>query len=137
MSIRRLQGELEEEVGQKSWPSANEITSSKKDLDVQHDIKYSLQEKKHHLNTVQELLKDSGIKTVIIRNYLPLINQLINQWFYTMNLKFAFVLIISTFIISCATVTENAEETAENPFGFATGDIVVSDIQTEDIRVDN
>jgi len=80
MSIRRLQGELEEEVGQKSWPSANEITSSKKDLDVQHDIKYSLQEKKHHLNTVQELLKDSGIKTVIIRNYLPLINQLINKF---------------------------------------------------------
>ena len=80
MSIDRLHRELAEEAGPKSWPSANEITSSKKDLDVQHDIKYNLQEKKHHLNTVQELLKDSGIKTVIIRNYLPLINQLINKF---------------------------------------------------------
>lgn len=54
-----------------------------------------------------------------------------------MNLKFLSLLIMSLFIISCLTDTENTEETAENPFGFATGDIVVSDIQTEDIRVDN
>ena len=54
-----------------------------------------------------------------------------------MNLKFLSLLIMSLFIISCATVTENDEETAGNPFEFATGDIVVSDIQTEDIRVDN
>ena len=52
-----------------------------------------------------------------------------------MNLKFIFVLIISMVIISCVTVTENAEETAEDPFEFTTGDIVVSDIETEDIRV--
>ncbi len=54
-----------------------------------------------------------------------------------MNLKFLSLLIMSLFIISCLADTENTEETAGNPFGFATGDIVVSDIQTEDIRVDN
>ena len=54
-----------------------------------------------------------------------------------MNLKLLSLLIMSLFIISCAIVTENDEETAGNPFEFATGDIVVSDIQTEDIRVDN
>jgi len=40
-----------------------------------------------------------------------------------MNFKFVFVLIISLFIISCVTVTENTEEDSGDPFEFATGDI--------------
>jgi len=60
--------------------SGSEIASSMNDLDDKYTLKHELQEKKHHLNTVQELLKDTGIKTVIIRNYLPLINQLVNKY---------------------------------------------------------
>ena len=46
-----------------------------------------------------------------------------NDGLTPMNLKFVFVLIISLFIISCVTVTENTEEDSEDPFEFATGGI--------------
>lgn len=68
------------------------LTKSKEELDESHTIKYDIQEKKHHLNTVQELLKDSGIKTIIIRNYLPLINQLINKYLSALNFYINFEL---------------------------------------------
>ncbi len=57
-----------------------------------HDDKYDLQEQKHDLNTVQELLKDTGIKTVVIKNYLPLINQLINKYLSALNFYINFEL---------------------------------------------
>ena len=79
MSISRLQNELEKETGITNTDQT-EISSSMNDLDDKYTLKHELQEKKHHLNTVQELLKDTGIKTVIIRNYLPLINQLVNKY---------------------------------------------------------
>ena len=79
MSISRLQNELEKETGITNTDQT-EIASSMNDLDDKYTLKHELQEKKHHLNTVQELLKDTGIKTVIIRNYLPLINQLVNKY---------------------------------------------------------
>ena len=44
------------------------------------------------MNTAQELLKDNGIKTVIIRNYLPLINQLIKKYLQALNFNIAFEL---------------------------------------------
>ena len=79
--VGRLQNKLKDDIQQTDSKDGQVIIdSSKTDLDDKRTIKYALQEKKHHLNTVQELLKDSGIKTVIIRNYLPLINQLINKY---------------------------------------------------------
>ena len=61
-------------------------------MDDCRKTKYDIQDKKHHLNTVQELLKDSGIKTIIIRNYLPLINQLINKYLSALNFYINFQL---------------------------------------------
>tara|TARA_B100000029_G_scaffold204135_3_gene202114 strand:- start:4599 stop:6260 length:1662 start_codon:yes stop_codon:yes gene_type:complete len=69
-----------------------ELTKSKEDLDKARSNKYDIQDQKHHLNTVQELLKDSGIKTLIIRNYLPLINQLINKYLSALNFYINFQL---------------------------------------------
>jgi len=69
-----------------------ELTKSKEDLDEARTIKYDIQDQKHHLNTVQELLKDTGIKTIIIRNYLPLINQLINKYLSALNFYINFEL---------------------------------------------
>ncbi len=69
-----------------------ELTKSKEDLDEARSNKYDIQDQKHHLNTVQELLKDSGIKTLIIRNYLPLINQLINKYLSALNFYINFQL---------------------------------------------
>ena len=42
------------------------LAKSKEDLEERRNTKYDIQDKKHHLNTVQELLRDTGIKTVII-----------------------------------------------------------------------
>lgn len=91
--ITRLNKQLQNEIAQKEVNvDTQEIEAKKQEMDDKRDTKYKLQEKKHHLNTVQELLKDSGIKTVIIRNYLPLINQLINKYLAALNFYINFEL---------------------------------------------
>jgi DNA repair exonuclease SbcCD ATPase subunit len=71
----------------------NEDLNQKKELNEnQHAAKYNLHENQHNLTTVQDLLKDSGIKTVVIRNYLPLINQLINKYLNSLNFYINFQL---------------------------------------------
>ena len=41
--------------------------------------KSALSEEKHYLDIASILLKDTGIKTKIIRQYLPVINKLVNK----------------------------------------------------------
>ena len=89
--VSRLETGLLESI-QKPKNDHEMLTKNKENLDDSHTTKYDIQEKKHHLNTVQELLKDSGIKTIIIRNYLPLINQLINKYLSALNFYINFQL---------------------------------------------
>ncbi len=89
--VSRLETGLLEAI-EKPKDDHETLTKSKKELDEFHTTKYDIQEQKHHLNTVQELLKDSGIKTIIIRNYLPLINQLINKYLSALNFYINFQL---------------------------------------------
>ncbi len=89
--VSRLETGLLEAI-EKPKDDHETLTKSKKELDECHTTKYDIQEQKHHLNTVQELLKDSGIKTLIIRNYLPLINQLINKYLSALNFYINFQL---------------------------------------------
>ena len=88
----RLKKRLAETLHPVESSSDDELSKRKNDLDDARNTKYDIQNKKHHLNTVQELLKDSGIKTVIIRNYLPLINQLINKYLSALNFYINFQL---------------------------------------------
>ena len=44
------------------------------------DAKLELAEQREYNNVITELLKDTGIKTKIIKQYLPVINQLTNQY---------------------------------------------------------
>lgn len=91
--ISKIQSELSEQLKKsEDTVDRSEIQESRKFLDDNHDKKHDLQESKHHLNTAQELLRDNGIKTVIIRNYLPLINQLINKYLQALNFNIAFEL---------------------------------------------
>ena len=89
--VSRLESGLMEDI-EKPKVSQDQLKYAKEDLNKNHTTKYDVQEKKHHLNTVQELLKDSGIKTIIIRNYLPLINQLINKYLSALNFYINFEL---------------------------------------------
>jgi DNA repair exonuclease SbcCD ATPase subunit len=56
-----------------------------KDVLVQNSEKAKLNEKKHYMDAVSMLLKDTGIKTKIIRQYLPVINKLVNKYLTAMD----------------------------------------------------
>jgi len=91
--VGRLEQRLLESIEKhEAKDDQEQLDSSKSGLDDFRTTKYDIQDKKHHLNTVQELLKDSGIKTLIIRNYLPLINQLINKYLSALNFYINFEL---------------------------------------------
>lgn len=92
-TCRRVNNEISEALNEKVENVDNEELQSKKTLIKEHfNRKYELQEDKHHLSTVQGLLKDTGIKTVVIKNYLPLINQLINKYLSALNFYINFEL---------------------------------------------
>jgi len=57
-----------------------ELEEKKSDLDGMLNHKSNQLEKRSYYDAVGELLKDSGIKTKIIREYLPVMNNLINKY---------------------------------------------------------
>ena len=84
-SNQDLQKYLESEV-------AADLTGAKKDLEKMNSDKESLFEEKLRLNeqfgyngVIAEMLRDSGIKTKIIKQYLPVINKLVNQYLQTLD----------------------------------------------------
>jgi DNA repair exonuclease SbcCD ATPase subunit len=56
-----------------------------KDVVKKTKAKSKLSEEKHYLETAGALLKDTGIKTKIIRQYLPAINKLVNKYLAAMD----------------------------------------------------
>lgn len=89
----RMNFEITEAINEKVESIDNKDLNNKKlTIQSQQDDKYKLQEEKHNLMTVQTLLKDNGIKTVVIKNYLPLINQLINKYLLALNFHINFQL---------------------------------------------
>ena len=84
-SNQDLQKYLESEV-------AADLTGAKKDLEKMNSDKESLFEEKLRLNeqfgyngVIAEMLRDTGIKTKIIKQYLPVINKLVNQYLQTLD----------------------------------------------------
>jgi len=49
------------------------------------DAKTTINEEKHYLDIASILLRDTGIKTKIIRQYLPVINKLVNKYLQAMD----------------------------------------------------
>lgn len=60
--------------------SQNEIDELRKDLTKKSKLKYDLIGQKEILDISSSLLKDTGIKTRIIRQYVPIINKLVNKY---------------------------------------------------------
>ena len=77
-----LQGELSQlETGVHSLSEARDTLSSEEDKKrALTDERHDLAEQREYNNVITELLKDTGIKTKIIKQYLPVINQLTNQY---------------------------------------------------------
>jgi len=80
--ITSLQGELSElETGVHSLQEARDTLSGEESRrQALVDSKLELAEQREYNNVITELLKDTGIKTKIIKQYLPVINQLTNQY---------------------------------------------------------
>jgi DNA repair exonuclease SbcCD ATPase subunit len=63
----------------------NKLKTYAKEVLGQNEEKAKLNEEKHYMDAVSTLLKDTGIKTKIIRQYLPVINKLVNKYLQSMD----------------------------------------------------
>lgn len=77
----------------------NDLVTAKKDLGVMVDDKAERDDllstqvaERHYKEVISELLKDTGIKTKIIRQYLPVMNKLINNYLHTLDFFVSFEL---------------------------------------------
>lgn len=80
--ISKLQSDIESLSSKKDIKEADEkkiveLQKQIKELEVRRD---TLIEDKHYLDIVSVMLKDTGIKTRIIKQYLPLINKYVNKY---------------------------------------------------------
>ena len=81
-----------------------ELQNLKNDLKTSITTKENLSKQKQVLDVAASLLKDGGIKTKIIKQYIPVINQLINKYLSAMDFFVNFEL------------NENFEETIKSRF---------------------
>lgn len=84
--------------------NSEEITTLKEDLKLAIADKETLSKDKQVFDIAAVLLKDSGIKTKIIKQYVPIINKLINKYLAAMDFFVSFEL------------NENFEETIKSRF---------------------
>ena len=80
--LNTLQSDLSElDSGVHSLSEASDLLSNEESKkDDLTNLRLELAEQREYNNVITELLKDTGIKTKIIKQYLPVINQLTNQY---------------------------------------------------------
>jgi len=97
--IVRLQGQIRTLTSAISQIRGNDgdVAKSKADLDILKSQKDDLFEKRLYLSesmnynsVILEMLKDTGIKTKIIKQYLPVINKLVNQYLQVLDFFVSF-----------------------------------------------
>ena len=80
--VNKLQGEIEDlkqEVEGNS-DTHDEVTKAEDDLDILQGKKEFLSEHGHYLEIATLLLRDQGVKEKIIKQYVPIMNKLINKY---------------------------------------------------------
>jgi len=97
--IVRMQGQVRNLADAISQIRGNDgdVAKSKTDLEVLKSQKDDLFEKRLYLNeqlnyntVILEMLKDTGIKTKIVKEYLPVINKLVNQYLQVLDFFVSF-----------------------------------------------
>ena len=97
--IVRLQGQIQNITAAITKIRGNDgdVAKSKSDLDILKGKKDDLFEKRLYFNeslsynsVILEMLKDTGIKTKIIKQYLPVINKLVNQYLQVLDFFVSF-----------------------------------------------
>jgi DNA repair exonuclease SbcCD ATPase subunit len=78
-------GSLESEINVQSTDDAEELSAIKRTLKAAINTKEELLKDKSVLDVAAVLLKDSGVKTKIIKQYIPVINKLVNKYLAAMD----------------------------------------------------
>lgn len=87
-TIKMIQEEiadLESQIDDQSIDDVEELESIKRSLRAAITTKEDLLKDKAVLDVASVLLKDSGVKTKIIRQYIPVINKLVNKYLAAMD----------------------------------------------------
>ena len=84
-TIARIQSEIE--YLEKELNQTGDLETAKEELEAMQNTanefnmdKFTLNEDYSYNNVMSEMLKDTGIKTKIIKQYIPVINKLVNQY---------------------------------------------------------
>lgn len=83
-NIQDLTNKLNESTEQKSSTSADELQKIKQQLDTHRSKHKELILLKEQYEIASSLLKDGGIKARIIKQYVPIINKLVNKYLASM-----------------------------------------------------
>jgi len=91
-TINRLQRQIQSYQDELTKKSDGDLTKANEELQVLSDEQSSIKESGYGLNenllynqVMTEMLKDTGIKTKVIKQYLPVINHLVNQYLQTLD----------------------------------------------------
>jgi len=85
-----LQKYLETEVSADLTGARNDLETMNSDKESLFEEKLKLNEQFGYNNVIAEMLRDTGIKTKIIKQYLPTINKLVNQFLQTLDFFVSF-----------------------------------------------
>ena len=86
--IKKLQGEIEDLQNEVVGDSDvhDRLTSSESDLDILEKKQETQTERQHYFELATMLLRDQGVRQRIIKQYVPIMNKMINK--YLANLEF-------------------------------------------------
>jgi DNA repair exonuclease SbcCD ATPase subunit len=91
-TINRLQKQIQSYQDELTKKSDGDLKKANEELQVLSDEQNSIKESGYGLNenllynqVMAEMLKDTGIKTKVIKQYLPVINHLVNQYLQTLD----------------------------------------------------
>jgi len=79
-TIQGYQQSIEKEVGADLQKAKEDLDNLNKEKDGYLESKLNLSDEYNYNIVIGEMLKDTGIKTKIIKQYLPAINKLVNQY---------------------------------------------------------
>lgn len=96
-AIARIQSEIRDLEDYISGSGVADLNQSKTDLDNyladknnKLDDKLKLLDQKSYNEVMSEMLKDSGIKTKIVKQYIPIINKFVNQYLQVLDFFVSF-----------------------------------------------
>ena len=86
-NVQKIQSDLAEMADSSGdMAQANkDLSNLDEELHSLNDTKYTLNEKSSYNRVASELLRDTGIKTKIIKQYIPVINELTNKYLQTLD----------------------------------------------------